>query len=429
MANIAFRKSGRATIRVAGEIGFAMVALVLADYLVAAWEPAGANDQRSRIQAAQRLGVPFDTRTVSDVVRDLQREGVDALPGISGNWPQLPLVRDRLPVDFYPLSHASRATVVECNEGGEYLTYVADEYGFNNPPGLFDGGDLQIAIVGESLALGHCLPQQYSLAGRLREWHPRTANLALGGRRTLTQLASFREYVEPLEPAVVIWVVNPHFVEARAEQSDRRLTRYFEPHFSQDLIERQTEIDAVVRLLAQPVQAALDAAAEQHRTTETRWERMMTALRLPQVRGRLLPATKTQLRALVQPAQLVQAPASGAERLTTFRQSLTLAKQAADGWGGRLIVLITPIYAEVVADQVASPLRHHELTAAVKALGIPVVDAVPLFRSHPDPASLYTMGGNNHPTAEGHTLLAELVEAEIQRQPESIVPAAREDGV
>ena len=55
-------------------------------------------------------------------------------------------------------------------------------------------------------------------------------------------------------------------------------------------------------------------------------------------------------------------------------------------------------------------------------MGIPIVDGVDLFERHADPASLYTMRINNHPTAEGYALLADRVLDEIQavnaRQPQ-----------
>ena len=54
-----------------------------------------------------------------------------------------------------PLTNPSNAHVVECNEGPGYLEFRSDEHGFNNPPGLI--GPVDIAVIGESFALGHCV--------------------------------------------------------------------------------------------------------------------------------------------------------------------------------------------------------------------------------------------------------------------------------
>jgi hypothetical protein len=425
---IATTQSRRIMGRVASEVALAAVALVLADFLVATWEPLNADAQSVRIRGAQRHGVPFDGRAVSEVVRDLQREGVDALPGISRNWPRLPMVRERLPDDFYPLSHASGATVVECNEGGDYLVWVADEYGFNNPPGLIDRGQLQIAIVGESLALGYCLASEFSFGGRLRSSYPRTANLALAGTRTLTQLASFREYVEPLEPTIVLWSVNPSFVESVEERADPRLSRYLDPGFSQGLAGRQGEVDTIIREIGLATQVALDAAATERRAAATPAERLRSALRLSEVRGRLLPAVRAQFGTLVQSGRSDRRVADGDSRLAAFLESLAIARAATESWGGQLIVFITPTYREVVAGQIATPFRHGDLSGAVSALGIPVVDVVARFAAHPDPASLFVMGGNNHLTSAGNAMLVEEVTAEIRRQWQLRDRQAREDG-
>src|SRR4029453_8475340 len=85
---------------------------------------------------AERLGVPFDFRTKSDIVAELRSKGVDALPGISREWPRQSRVRQRLPEGMFPLSHASNADIVECNESGSYLPSHSDEYCFKKPPRL-----------------------------------------------------------------------------------------------------------------------------------------------------------------------------------------------------------------------------------------------------------------------------------------------------
>ena len=166
-----------------------------------------ASRQLAREKVAETLGIPFDSRTVSQVVDQLRLQGMDALPGIGARWAQLPQVREHLPDGLYPLSHASRAAIVECNENGRYLIYRSDEFGFNNPPRLVASGNVTVAVVGESFALGHCVPQEQSLVGVIRRTIPRTATFGRAGNGTLAELASFREYVEPLRPRVVLWTV------------------------------------------------------------------------------------------------------------------------------------------------------------------------------------------------------------------------------
>lgn len=387
--------------RVVLELAAMGAVLVLVEAAIAVYQPPPDDRHAERARVADRLGIDFDTRSRSEVVAALRRDGVDAFPGTGSKWAQVPLVRERLPDGFYPFSHASRVTVVECNEGGAYLTYVTGDLGFNNPPGLFAEGGIDVAVVGESFALGHCLPAPHSLVGQIRREFSRTANFGMAGTTVLHALGIFREYVEPLRPRVVLWTVNPHFVTAADELEDPVLKRYLEPGFSQQLVRRQSETDRLVREFSIPVQEALDERARL-KAREAKRARILGAWRLPELRATLRAALRAY-----------EAAGRGTD-LEMFRRSLAMAKQAADGWGGRLIVVLLPIYGEVVAKQLPPDLGHEHLGRIVTDLGVPVVDGVELFSSVPDPAALFTMRINNHPTAEGYALLAGRVIDEIR---------------
>lgn len=391
----------RRTLLELGALGITLLALELA---VALWKP----DESDRLlydrRVAERLDIPFDARRLSKVVLDLRRQGIDAYPGIGRQWGLEPQVAPQLPPGLYPLSHASDALIVECNEHGRYLTYRSDDWGFNNPAGLLDSGDIDIALVGESYILGHCLPAEHSLAGRIRQRFPRTANLGMASTTTLTELGSFREYVEPLEPRIVVWAVNPHFIFDREELQNPVLRRYLEPTYSQHLIERQPEVDRLVREISIPVQAEVDQRATS--AADARWKsRLADAFTFPVLREQV--------------NQLLPTRESGhpGPDLSIFLRALQVAKDASGRWGGQFIVLLTPLYAEVVADQMHEDLRHAHLAREIRRLGIPVIDGARMFKAQPDPAGLFTMRTNNHPTAEGYALLADAVLREIRTTP------------
>jgi hypothetical protein len=416
LAYLAIRGRRSVAQRIAAELLAFGIILVAVEVSIVAWTPDPEDARALRQHAAKKLNLAFDTRSVSEVVQDLRREGVDVLPGISGHWPQQPEVRRYLPAGLYPLSHASNAVVIECNEDGRYHSYRTDSWGFNNPPGLLDGREIDVALVGESYMLGHCLPEAETFAGRIREKYPRTANFGKANNGTLLELASFREYVERLQPRVVLWAVNPQFVELGNELRDPLLLQYLEPDFSQNLLERQSEIDGLVRKLALQAQIELDRQAKAQ-TRKAQIARFENAWRLPETRGQIR-------RQLIRAAGVNHSRADRVD-LAVLRQSLHLAHQATKAWGGRLIVVLMPIYAEVVADQIRETVRHDHLAKIVSEMGIPVVDGVELFKAHPDPASHFTMRINNHPTAESYALLADQVLAEVVSQYPNAAIAAR----
>jgi hypothetical protein len=210
------RGARRRSVRLISEAAILALSLIVVEALTSIWVTEIQSVQRTLQNAAEKLGVPFDARSMSELVTQLRESGVDAVPGLSREWPR---VFQGLPAQLYPLSHASWASVVECNEGGQYLVYKTDEFGFHNPLGLVAARDVSMAVVGESLALGYCVPPSQSLVGILRQVYPRTANFAMAGSGTLSTLASFREYVEPLRPPIVLWVVNPHYVVAEDERA------------------------------------------------------------------------------------------------------------------------------------------------------------------------------------------------------------------
>jgi hypothetical protein len=366
------------------------------------------------VRAAAELGRPVDSRKLSDVVRELQSDGLPALPNVSRTWPQLPEVREHLPKDFYPLSHASNARIVKCNESGQYQLFHTDDFGFNNPKRLLHDRHIDIAVVGESFALGYCIPETQTLVGQVRKRYPRTANFAMAATHPVAELASFREYVEPFRPRLVLWTVNLGYLDTAAELAHPVLRRYLDPDFSQGLIRRQSETDRFIHQLAVPVQQELES-----RTARVRADRWKHLWKLPAIRARL--ATALGLTAAGKPLDL-----SGLLRC------LQIARASTASWGGEFVVLLVPTYNEVVRAGGDDLRARDRVVQEVLGLGIPVIDGIALFRAQDDRADLYTLRTVNHPNARGYSLLADRVLADLEhRLPSRLADAderSRDDG-
>jgi hypothetical protein len=405
VAVAAIRVRGAVVTRLASELVLFVLALLVVEAVIVARAPFEFGPAQ-RARAAARLGVPFDNRNTSEVVADLQRQGVDALPGMSRIWSMTPGVQEKLPNGLYTLSHASDASVVECNESGTYLVYQTDEMGFNNPRGLLAEGAIDIGIVGESSALGHCVPAQDSLIGQLRRADPGIANFAMAGTLPLAQLASFREYVEPIRPPVVIWTLNHQLVYSGAELRNSTLAKYFDPGFSQNLRHRQAEVDAVVRELALPTQRELERTGMTEMQNRAR-ERLAQTWSLAELRARIAPELRSALR--------LKEANPPEKDLSVLLRCLDLAHAATRSWGGQLIVLILPTYEEVVRGAVRGNVAHRRLARTIRERDIEVIDGVVPFEGRRDPASLFALRIDNHPNAEGYALLARHVASELER--------------
>ncbi|HUQ53046.1 MAG TPA: hypothetical protein VM692_12550, partial [Gammaproteobacteria bacterium] len=405
---VALQGSARAVERVALEIVFLTFALMAGEAILLGRSPELWSDdslaQRviARERAALRQGVDFDERLRPDVIDELRARGLDAVSGVAQTAGTTGVVASAvLERGLLPLSNASNAYVVECNEGNGYFQFRSDDLGFNNPPGLAHG-PIDIAVVGESFALGHCVAPSRSAVELLRARHPRTANFGVAGSRVLSQLGVMREYVQPLRPPLVLWFVNTNFAEPRQEADQPLLTSYLDdPAYSQHLRERAHEVDAFIREVLVPLNRS---GAEELR------EELDVASRFPLER---LFKMK-ELRSLLDfgPAARRAPPAPD---LSHFQRALEQASSSVQAWGGRLVVVILPSY-EISTGLKLNNARYEAVRNIVAASTAGVVDGVALFAAQPDYASLYTLRIDNHPNAQGHALIAAALLTEVEHE-------------
>src|SRR5262249_26869067 len=102
--------------------------------------------------------------------------------------------------------------------------------------------------------------------------------------------------------------------------------------------------------------------------------------------------------------------------LSLFMRIVTLARDTTRAWGGEFIVVIMPLYEDVIVRQLRPPQRHENIAAELRKSGTDVIDTAGLFASQPDPPSLYTMRINNHPNAQGHAMLGHYIADELSRR-------------
>ena len=166
----------------------------------------------SIVQRARRApqGIAYDARLRTEVVGDLQSKGVDAVPGFAGERSSTdPAVANAIRERGASASLERRQ---RHGRGMQRRDRLSPSFARTNSDSTIhrasSAGPIDIAVIGESLALGHCVAPSTSAVDRVRARFPRTANFGVAASRVLSQLGVFREYVEPLEPAVVVWFVK-----------------------------------------------------------------------------------------------------------------------------------------------------------------------------------------------------------------------------
>jgi hypothetical protein len=346
-------------------------------------------------RAARAQGIEYDGRLPAEVVAELRANGIDAVPGFAASMLEHDAVVNAIHErGLVPLSNVADVQVVECNEGLGYLQFRSGEFGFNNPPGLASG-PVDVAVMGESFALGHCVPPSRSAVDRVRARFPRTASFATAGSRVLSQLGAFREYVEPLEPETVVWFINVNFAEPRYETDRPELMRYLEDaSFSQGLRQRQPEVDSFVREVMVPLQLRSDHALREELGELPRFP-FERVLKLKEIRS-------------VVNSQAMTRRSPTPPDLSIFERAVDLVAETAASWGGDVIAVILPSY-ELSAGQPANIARYEAVVEVLRASPVTVVDGVALFAAQPHFAHLFILHMDNHPNERGHAIIAEAV--------------------
>jgi hypothetical protein len=369
---------------------------------------------RSRANLAERLGVSFDRRTRLQVIADLRKQNVDAVPASD------PAIFESKNPDgtltwnvswaghqLYPLGGIANKTTVFCNESGTYTIYDSDEYGFHNPRGIWSRHSIDIAAVGDSFTHGGCAPSDRNFVALIRKSHPATLNLGVWANGPLSELATLIEYLVPLRPKVVLWFYfeGNDVTDLAAEKSNPVLMQYLERDFSQHLLSRQSEIDKRIREIVNKLEA--EATAKEKRGQERAVMKLVESLvdigTLSRLRQKLGLIYGRNLQ-----TQTGSASELDPELLALLRRILLQGKNIVNRWQGSLYFVYLPEWERYAHPERAVKNREVVLQM-VKNLAIPIVDVHATFRAHNDPLSLFPFRGFGHYNEAGHALVAQAV--------------------
>jgi len=384
-----------------------------------------------RYVTIRNSGGSFDTRLPLDVTMDLRRAGDDAYLYVP---PSLFVLEPQYSNDepIFVFGGISDVTTVHCNEGGEYLVYKSDRYGFHNPAEIWAQPDIDILALGDSFTQGACVPSDKNFVGQIRNAYPNTLSLGASGNGPLSTLATLKEYGAAKQPKTVIWFYfeGNDMGDLMGERSNGVLTSYLDREFTQDLIQRQEEINT---LRKEPLEIEMAAALEARQAVR------LASWRLFNVR-RLINLTREPFRYMPEQQQLTSAPQTAVQPISD-NQDLPLAPWSEPGpsdealaphiqeaidllpdiwgqaqdiiaeWDGELIIVYLPHYPRIDPSHEMHGdnfYRHHVLTK-IEELELPLVDMVPTFVNHPDPMSLYPYGLFGHFSEDGYKLVADEV--------------------
>jgi len=361
----------------------------------------------------------YDGRTKMEVLDDLRDSGVEAIPNMfpasfrKSNG--LTSKKGRI----YPLGTISNSITILSNESGYYPIIEADEYGFNNPKGLYVEDKVDIVLTGDSFSEGYSVHSNETISAVLRQFDFNAINVGKSGNGPLQEFATLKEYAEPLKPKIVLWLYFMNDLDDLSmEMQSSLLKKYLnEDDYSQNLISRQEEIDDVLinylysLFQSSPALSQIFSFYDQSKRKKKRKWIIES--------GKLLnnPAIRiTKLYNLRQKINLVPIFVSTPSPLPKtpklfypiFRDILQKSKQMVLGWEGKMYFVYLPAF-ERYSTGNEGPNRNFVMQTATE-LDIPIIDIhKEVFDPHPDPLSLFPFRMYGHYNAEGYRLVAEAI--------------------
>lgn len=357
---------------------------------------------------AEKRGISsFDRRSVIEVVRDFRERGIDAYPknypdqGLRAldNGDVVSVLHDK-EKEIIPLSDVRNRLLVYCNEGGTYLNYRSDEFGFHNPPGSWAHSAIDIALIGDSYTEGACVPTEQNVASLLRKKWPRLLNLGKGGSGPLIELGVLKEYATPKTPKLVVWIyyAGNDLKDLRLEGRSRIFRRYLTNGFSQKLfVEGQNANQLLEAHLDNLVDRPYRKKSDQPKRRQSGRHGVTDLILLENLRGSL---------------GLTLSPIAATPSLNQLRAIMRVAHQTITGWGGNLVLVYVPVPEHRrgslhFQDQEGRKYRR-EVKAIVREQGIALIDLEPVLSRVPNVKNLYTLG-IGHFNAKGYALMARTI--------------------
>jgi hypothetical protein len=339
----------------------------------------------------------WDDRSPLTVDLDLRSQGVTTYPFVERQRLELAYRTASAPGGVYPLAGVANVLTVYCNELGTFANFVSDRHGFNNPANVWDH-PVDVALIGDSFAMGACVDTTETPAAQIRRVRP-AISLGMNGNGPLSELAILREYAAQLAPRHVVWLYFPgnDFLDFDSERTGGFLNQYRSPGFRQSLISRQAEVDDMLRQFLDN-EVKTDSAR-----LRNAWRiNAQQFLTLRRVRERLFPL-------LLADEARVALPCA-ADRLEQFTDLIEQARAEVEHWGGQFYFLYLPMWLTPV--QACQPPRD-ALIASLERQGIAVIDVQALFDAEPDQRRLRPPEPGKvpgrHLTPAGYALVARAI--------------------
>ena len=213
-----------------------MGAIIFAIYAAEIYLQYTAHDYTSNItRAAQEHNYSYDERNMEEVLSDLSRN--------TKAYPFFTMSREYK--DLLPLGSIPDVLTVYCNELGQYMKFVTDRHGFNNPNAIWNEESIDIVALGDSFTHGACMPENNGFVNMIRNEYSSIINLGISGSNPQVNLAAMIEYALPKIPKYILWFhyAGNDLSGMTSYKGHQMYNKYIYEDFLQNLIQRENEVE------------------------------------------------------------------------------------------------------------------------------------------------------------------------------------------
>ena len=368
-----------------------------------------------KIILANKFGIPYDTRTPLEVIKDLEKKNITALPHMHGYYWLEEIGFSTKSGQIYPFGAVSNSKTILHNQLGFYPLIKFDEYGFHNPSGLYNKKNIDIMLSGDSFVEGYAVNSDENIASVLRDSKFNAISLGKGGNGPLLEYAILREYAKPFKPKIVLWFYFANDLNNLSyEMQSPILKEYLKnENYTQNLIKRQKEIDKVLMGYAE-IRWKIQS--------EKKWERekfanysIIKIIKLYNIRS-LINLIPTGIYKEIDEFNFPSQKFTSTPIDKIFRDIMKKSSKLVSEWDGKMYFVFLPSYGRYAKNfkHNFSISNREDILSIISELDIPIIDIhKDVFSEHSEPLSLFPFKMNGHYTAEGYRLTAKAIEKRL----------------
>ena len=373
-----------------------MGAIIFAIYAAEIYLQYTTIDYTSNItRAAKEHNYSYDERNKEEIVSDLSRN-TKAYPFFT--------VRQEYK-DLLPLGNIPNVLIVYCNELGQYMKFVTDRHGFNNPNAIWNEESVDIVALGDSFTQGACMPENNGFVNMIRNEYSSIINLAIADHPQ-ANLAAMIEYALPKRPKYILWFhyAGNDLSGIAQDKGHQMYNKYIYEDFLQNLIQRENEVEEEMLKFYEE---------NKHRILNVTKKSIYDEIILKQVLKLYYLRTR-----LGQSRNL-----DGVFDFRLFHDIMKKAKETAKAANSKLIFVNIPTLRQAFITD--SDPNYRKTYDTIHALGIEWLDISPAIISSEDPSGLYAFrGSGGHFSYKGNRLVAEVLLEKILSK-SSLIPHDR----